>query len=183
VDPGFRALCAEAAAFKRNAFAASTKVTYRCQLNTYMRFCIYFDRVSVPADQITLCAYIAFLARTLNPNSLPGYINIVRIMHVQAGYQNPFKDNWEISMIRRGIARKLGRPPKQKLPITLEILRLIFGKLDFDREGDLSFWSACLVCFYGLLRKNTLLPISAKCGYIIKYKYLVMSFHCKKIFL
>ena len=127
-----------------------------------MRFCIYFDRVHLPADQITLCAYIAFLARTLNPSSLPGYINIVRIIHVQAGFPNPFKDNWELSMIRRGISRKLGRPPVQKLPITLEILRSMFEFLDFSLDGELSFWCACLVCFYGLLRKNTLLPVSEK---------------------
>jgi hypothetical protein len=121
-----------------------------------MRFCIYYDRVQVPADQITLCAYVAFLARSLNPSSLPGYLNVIRIMHVQAGHSNPFKDNWELSMIRRGISRKLGRPPVQKLPITVEILRAIYKLLSFDREGDLSFWSACLICFFGLLRKNTL---------------------------
>ena len=162
MDPGFQALCNEATMFKRNAFASTTKVTYKCQLNAYMRFCIYFGRVHLPADQTTLCAYIAFLARSLNPSSLPGYINIVRIIHVQAGFVNPFKDNWELSMIRRGILRKLGRPPVQKLPITQEILCSIFECLDFSRLGELSFWCACLICFFGLLRKNTLLPYSVK---------------------
>jgi hypothetical protein len=147
----------EAATFKRNALAKNTKVTYKCQLNAYFRFCIYFDRVPMPACQATLCAY---LARSLNPSSIPGYVNIVRILHVQAGYPNPLQDNWELKMIRRGIARKFGRPPVQKLPVTLEILRSLFSVLDFKQPGEISFWCACLVAFFGLLRKNTLLPVA-----------------------
>ena len=50
----------------------------------------------------------------------------------------------------------------QKLPITLIILWEIYGELDLGCPADLSFWSACLICFYGLLRKSTLLPLSAR---------------------
>ena len=64
-------------------------------------------------------------------------------------------------MIRRGVTRKLGRPPVQKMPITFEILSSLYDVLDLKRASDLAFWAAALVCFYGLLRKNTLLPFSA----------------------
>jgi hypothetical protein len=156
----FAELCVEATSYKRLAFAAATKTTYRCQLNAYLRFCIYYERVPCPADKTTLKAYIAFLARSLKSSSIPCYLNIVRIVHVSAGFTNPFLENWDVSMVRRGVMRVKGQPPVQKMPMTLPILRLISGFLDFSLPGDIAFWAACLVCFFGLLRKGTLLPRS-----------------------
>jgi hypothetical protein len=63
-------------------------------------------------------------------------------------------------MIRRGIARQLGTPPNQKLPLTVPILAMFVKFLDMSLNSDLAFWSACLVGFYGLMRKSTLLPKS-----------------------
>jgi hypothetical protein len=151
-------LCREAELLKRSALAESTKSTYRSQLRTFRRFCLYFGRPCLPADQLTLKGYIAFLARSLNPSSIPGYMNVVRILHVSSGLKNPLVDNWELDMIKRGISRRFGRPPVQKLPITLDILRKLYCLMDFSLACDLAFWSAALIAFYGLLRKNTLLP-------------------------
>jgi hypothetical protein len=39
-------------------------------------------------------------------------------------------------------------------------LKKIFSVLDLSLPDDLSFWAACLLGFYGLLRKSTLLPKS-----------------------
>jgi hypothetical protein len=181
VESGFAELCNEANAFKRIAWAESTKSTYRSQLKAYMRFCLYFDRNSCPADQDTLKCYVAFLSRSLNPNSIPGYLNIVRILHVNAGFVDPFKGNFEISMIKRGISRKLGRPPVQKLPITIEILLGIHSLLELMESGDRSFWAACLLAFYGMLRKNTFLPASVHDGSgscVIRGDIIGLSKHC-----
>ena len=104
----------EAAAYKHCALAESTKCTYRSQLNAFLRFCLFFASDPVPVSQQTLKCYVAFLARSLNPSSIPGYLNVVRILHLNAGLENPLKDNWELGMGRRGIARKLGLPPLQK---------------------------------------------------------------------
>jgi hypothetical protein len=150
-------LCKEAAAYKHSALASSTKCTYRSQLNAFLRFCLYFGCVPAPADQTTLKCYVAFLARSLNPSSIPGYLNVVRLLHLNAGLPNPLVDNWELNMIKRGVTRVLGRPPLQKLPITLKILREMYQLIDLTVPGDLVFWTACLVCFFGLLRKSSLL--------------------------
>ena len=130
-------------------------------MNSFIRFCLYFGRNPVPSDQNTLKCYVAFLARSLNPNSIPGYLNIIRIMHVSAGFPNPLQNNWEVNMVKKGVSRKLGRPPRQKLPITVHILLGILKNLDLSSNFDLAFWCACLICFYGLFRKNTLLPSCA----------------------
>jgi hypothetical protein len=118
----FQRLLKEATAFKHSAFAESTKATYRTHLNSYLRFCLYFGRVPVPADQVTLKAYVAFLARSIKSSGINSYLNIVRIMHLEAGLVNPLCDNYELNMVKRGVARQLGSPPEQKLPITIDIL-------------------------------------------------------------
>jgi hypothetical protein len=153
-------LLAEAASFKRIAWAESTKSAYRTHLNTFLRFCIFFGRKPIPADQVTLMAYVAFLARTLKPGSINCYINVVRIMHLEAGMPNPLKENFEIGLIRRGVARRLGVPPNQKLPLTASILLQMRAFLDLSLSCDMAFWAACLLGFYGLMRKSTLLPKS-----------------------
>ena len=125
----------------------------------YLRFCLYFSRTPVPAICGTVVMYTSFLARTLNPSSIGSYLNIVKLMHEEQGFSNPL-DNWELKMLKKGITRKLGKPPSQKLPITPQLLSLIHSKLDFSLPITKVFWAACLVAFYCFLRKSTLLPKS-----------------------
>ena len=124
-----------------------------------MRFCLYFKRSPVPADSNTVLAYATFLARSLSPNSIPSYMNIIKLMHLEKGYPSPLK-NWELNAVTRGIQRRLGSPPKQKLPITIDLLTKIFAQLDLHLSEHKAFWAACLIAFFAFLRKSTLLPKS-----------------------
>jgi hypothetical protein len=108
VDRGFADLQLEAAAFKRAAFADSTKASYRSHRNAYLRFCLYFGLVAVPASQMTLKTYVAFLARSIKPACINGYMNIVRIMHLEAGLENPLSENFELNLIKHCVSRQLG---------------------------------------------------------------------------
>lgn len=125
----------------------------------YLRFCLYFGRTPVPATSDTVVVYASFLARTLSSSSIGGYLNIVKLMHEEQGHSNPL-EIWECRMMRRGIQRKLGKPPNQKLPITPQLLVSIYSKLDCSLPMYKAFWAACLVAFFCFLRKSTLLPKS-----------------------
>ncbi len=103
--------------------------------------------------------YCVFLARSLKPSSLPGYLNVVRLMHAEVGLENPL-DNWGYKLLFKGIKRLKGEPPKQKLPITLQILLEIHSKLDLSSSFLKAFWCACVVAFFCFFRKSTLLPES-----------------------
>ena len=81
---------------------------------------------------------------------------------------NPLCENWEITLLKRGINRLKGKPPQQKLPITVEFLRKIRVLLDMKMPFDVAFWAALLVGFYGFLRKSTLLPS----GKLVEGKFL-----------
>ena len=143
--------------FRCAALADTTKRTYKSQLNAYLKFCFNFGFQPVPASQETLCLYTAYLARTLSANSIPCYLNVIRLLHLESGYQNPIANNWELNSMKKGISRLLGQPAKQKHPITVAILIALRRSLD-NHPIDLAFWSASLIAFLGFLRKPTLIP-------------------------
>jgi hypothetical protein len=164
-------LMSEAAALKSAAFARSTIRTYKSQTNCFLRFCVNYGLQPAPATQQTLCSYLAFLSRTLSPISVKGYMNAVRLFHIEAGFANPLENNGEVNMIQRGMTRLMGSPPKQKLPITVAIL-LDLQKSLSDSPSDVAFWAACVLAFFGFLRKSTLLPSA---GELTTNKFIARS--------
>jgi hypothetical protein len=152
----------EAKSYKSSAFALATQKTYKSQLRSYFNFCLEYECVPVPASQETLVCYMACLARRLLPTSIPNYMNVIRLLHLEAGFRNPLVDNFELSLIRRGISRQKGVPPKQKQPMSLEIMKRMFVCLDLSKSSELAFWAACCIGFFGFLRKSTLLPVNSQ---------------------
>ena len=108
MEADYLALKAETATFKLSAFSENTKRSYKSQLYSYIRFCLHYGLVAVPASPSTICDYSSFLARSLKSSSIPCYLNVIRILHVDAGYENPLERNWQLTMVKRGISRKLG---------------------------------------------------------------------------
>ena len=147
-------------------FAASTSRTYKSQLRAYLRFCLYFGYTIIPASSYTILRYIVFLANSLAPQSIPNYLNIIRIIHLQPGYKNPLEDDFlhfSYHQLLRRIKRLIGCKVKQKLPITPEILIRMYSQLDMSLPADAMFWSICLIAFYSYFRKsNLLIPSLAK---------------------
>lgn len=105
-----------------------------------------------------ICRYVAYLAQTMCFNSIRQYLNVIRILHLENGYSNPLQDDFTLKSVLRGVQRVKGVCVKRKLPITLSMLESFCSVLDFDRSQDLTFWSACLVAFFGMLRKSSLFP-------------------------
>jgi hypothetical protein len=86
-------LRAEALRVRVAAYAATMKEAYKSQLNCYLKFCFNFGFLPVPAGQETLRLYVAFLARTLSPGSISGYLNVVRLIHLEGCFVNPLAGN------------------------------------------------------------------------------------------
>ena len=160
-DPGLAVqLNREVKQYRSQLFAESTKATYKTHRNTYFRFCLYMGYPPVPVHPTHLLQYAAFLARSLKPNSVRSYLNIIGILHKEFGLPNPLLDNWPLKSLLTGIRRALGTPPNQKLPISPDILLRLHDTLDFTISCDSSFWAICLVAFFGMFRKSHLLPTS-----------------------
>lgn len=145
--------------FRCQTYAESTKKTYQTYLKAYLEFCTKFDVNVVPLSSVNLARYIAFLSRRLKFNSITNYLNIVRLLHVEAGLTSPV-DSVFIDSVLKGAKRVLGSDTNRKFPITTKILYAIFSILPLDNSKDLCFWTACLVAFFSFLRKSNLFPDS-----------------------
>lgn len=127
-------------------------------MKRYVTFCNKYGYASVPATEETLCRYVAELAKKLTPQSIKQYLNVIRIVHLECGLENPLLDNWVLRTLLRGIKRVKGIQVKRKLPITIEILLSMYGVLNLQNSRLLTFWAACLVSFFGMMRKSSLFP-------------------------
>lgn len=121
---------------------------------------MYFGYTPAPTTPQTVARYAAFLARTMTHTSILCYMNVVRIIHLEAGFPNPLHDNWYLHTVLRGIKRCRGTPPKQKLPIDPKVLMDIYHHIDLEDSMHAAFWAACLTAFFTFFRKSTLVPKS-----------------------
>lgn len=117
---GLEVLWAEAASLKPSASATTTQKTYKSQTKCYLKICNDFGLIPIPATQDTILTYMAFLARTLSSRSIPSYMNVIRILNIEAGFINPLEDNWKAKMVQKGISHTLGSPVTQKLAISID---------------------------------------------------------------
>ena len=143
--------------FRKQAYATSTKATYKSQLRAYLTFCVYYGYQPLPASTITLSRYAAFLARSLSASSIPAYLNIVRILHLEHGLEDPTTNNFHLATTLRGIRRCKGCTVSQKQPITPAMLLVIKSHLNLADPVHVTFWAVCLTGFFGLLRKANML--------------------------
>ena len=107
--------------------------------------------------QSVLAQYAAYLAKDLKPASVRQYMNIVRILHLEANLKNSLQDNWSLKSTLTGIDRVLGDPVK-RTPVTSQILMDIRHHLNMAHLYDIMFWPAAMLMFYGLLRKSNWFP-------------------------
>ena len=135
------------------SLADSTKRTYSSQLRSYLFFCQTYGYIPFPASMDTILRYVAYLYPRLSYSSIKQYISVVRVMH-----EDDFPSSKTISYMMRGIKRLKGDVSCQKLPITVDILGRIRDHCNLNDPEDAAFWGACLVMFYGMLRKSSVFP-------------------------
>ena len=85
--------------YRRSAYAESTKSTYRSQLRIYYSFCHRFHYPPLPASTLTISRYIAFISTRISTSSIPSYINIIKLLHLEAGLPDPLQCNFHISSL------------------------------------------------------------------------------------
>ena len=142
--------------YQCSSFASSTAKTYLIHISSCLEFCNRLNIKPVPVSQTDLGRYIAHLSRCLSFSSTHQYLNAVRLLHLEAGVKNPPEGNWYVTSILKGVKRVKGDVTKQKLPITLDILKGVFLSLDLKDQVDRTFRAVCLVAFYSFFRKSNL---------------------------
>ena len=143
--------------YKELCFSLNTKKAYTVHRKTYIAFCNSIGANPVPATTQLLCRYAAFLARKLKYTSIKQYFNIIRLLHSEWGLPNPCQDNFHLKATLQGIRRHLGDTVIRKCPITPDLLLEILDKLNVRTPKGASIWAACLLMFFGLLRRSNVM--------------------------
>lgn len=145
--------------YRQNSYAQSTKKSYSSHLKAYNQFCNKYNISPLPLSSTNVSRYAAYLAgiKQLKPSSVPKYLNIIRILHKEAGFPNPLEENWFLQHVIRGIKRTHGDEVRQVHPVTPQMLLQIQSKLDLTTPLHKTFWAASLAMFFGLLRKSNVL--------------------------
>lgn len=142
----------EVAWWRQLTFAESTKACYKTHRKKYLAFCKDLGLCPAPASTSTICRYVAYLGRSYAFTTIQQYINIIRIIHLDLGLDNPLHNNWILHSLLKGLKRGKGAEQSAKLPINPEDLKRIHGALNLTVAEDCVFWAAILTCFFGLLR-------------------------------
>lgn len=153
---------AEVASYRAATYSNSTKRSYSTHMKRYFDFCAQVGKPPVPASPKTIAQYAAYLARSIISSSVRQYMNIIRLLHLEAGLPNPMADNWYIRSTLTGIDRLIGKPATRRTPVHPTLLMSVCHYLDMSVIVDSMFWAASLLMFHGLLRKGNLFPDTMK---------------------
>ena len=151
--------CLKAASRKRRqqAFRPGTTRNHTQQFKLYLSFCLHFHLQDINPTADTICWYIEFLARSFqSPKSIKNYISGIRLLHKLTHVECPNLYSFEVHLHLRALPLTMNRFPKQKLPITLDLL-LKLCQLSTPL-GDIGKVLKCafLFAFFGYLRQSNI---------------------------
>jgi len=141
--------------------APCTHKSYSSAQAKFTSFCrqlwkLHLSGSPCPADEWTFCLFANHLA-----SSIKVYLSGVRAtgMHIEQGFSDPltgFSDpltGWlRLQRVLRGIKRLLGSPSSNCLPITDNLMLVIWKSLDLQLPDHCMFWAACTLVYFGFLR-------------------------------
>ena len=139
--------------------SSASRRTYSSAQRKFLRFCIQLGRVNqqgcpCPADEWTLCLFSTFLAQSLKYSSIKVYLSAVRSLHIDSGFADPLHNCLRLQRVVRGIKRVQGSSVDKRMPVTSDIMMIIFRSMDFHIFDDIMFWSACTLAYFGFLRAS-----------------------------
>ena len=136
--------------------AQSTCRTYSAGLTKFHPFCDQYNLHTHPASSLTLQYFCVHEARHISYKTIKVYLAAIRLDHIENGYQDPTRDNL-LQLVCRGIRHHQGDNQRNRLPITLNILRTLQEQLrqsSYTFQEKLMLWSAFTIAFYGFFRAS-----------------------------
>ena len=137
--------------------ASSTRSSYLSGQKKFYDFCSQLGKVHpsgspCPTDEWTLCLFATFLANTVQHSTIKVYLSAVRSLHIEQGFADPLVECLRLRRVLRGIKRTQGDTSSLRLPVTDDILMVIFHALDLSLPDHGMFWAACNLAYFGFLR-------------------------------
>ena len=152
---GRHPLAASLTFLQSQAIADSTRRSYQAGIRRYSNFSASRSWPSIPATETTIHFFAAYLAGQVSFKTVKLYMAGIRFAHTENSLPDPFLAAPLLHLLLRGIKRTLGLTSRQRLPITMTLLRQI--KEELARAPDyllLMLWSAFTLAFHGFLRSS-----------------------------
>ena len=136
------------------SLASSTRKSYATAQSQFLSFCHQLGRIHssgspCPADEWTLCLFATFLAGSLQHSSIKVYLSGVRALHIEQGFADPLHNCLRLQRVIRGTQ---GSPSSSCLPITDDLMLVIWKSLNLQLPDHCMFWAACTLGYFGFLR-------------------------------
>ena len=163
-------------------FARSSAKNIISGIRTWVYFCMYYGIPDLPAR-------IPDVINFLQLNSFSsGYSHLKHLLHCVDYYHQindlpvPVK-NFALDSTLQGLKRELAGTPNQVLPITPDILRKMYLRLNMSKNKDLALWCGFLTTFRCLFRKSNSVPEGRNfdAEKILTRKHIVLNHQTKTV--
>jgi len=137
--------------------ASSTRNSYASGQRKFLEFCCQLGKIHpsgspCSVDEWTLCLFVTFLAKTVQYSTIKVYLSAVRSLHIDQDFPDPLIDCLRLRRVLRGVKQTQGDASSQWLPITDDVLVVIFKALNVNLPDHCMFWAACCLASFGFLR-------------------------------
>ena len=143
--------------FLVQGLASSTRNSYASGQRKFLEFCRQLGKIHpsgspCPVEEWTLCLFATFLANTVQYSTIKVYLSAVRSLYIDQGFPDPLVDCLRLQRVLRGVKRTQGDASSQRLPITDNVMIIIFKALDVNMPDHCMFWATCCLAYFAFLR-------------------------------
>ena len=92
-----------------------------------------------------LCLFPTFLAKQIQHSSIKVYLSRFRAFHIEQGHADPLANCLCLQRVVHGLSAS------SRLPITDDLMLVIWWYLDVCLPAHLMFWAACSLGYFGFL--------------------------------
>jgi integrase len=147
-----------AAEFARHSRAPATETAYASDWADFSAWCDAAERISLPAEPVTIGAYLSDRSGILKVSTLNRRLAAITAMHRLGGHGLDGKHP-AIALVLAGIRRTYGTRQVAKQALLTEDLRRIVRKLRVERPGGCRDRAVLLVGFGAALRRSELIAL------------------------
>ena len=144
------------------SLALTTQRTYNSGEKRFIAFIELYKRKQVseclPANEVLLTEFVAFLAKSIKYPSFKIYLAAVRHYHIHRGFQLNLHKMLRLQLVLRGAKRSHGDQTRVRLLITVHHLKLFYLLLavpNTQNFATLMIWAAMVSAFFGFTASKT----------------------------
>lgn len=150
----------------RHALSPLTASQYHKHKVYFIRFLMLANIVSRLWDtdfvrRVALPNYCTFLCRSCSGDTIKTYMHGVRQLYLEHYVPNPLENNFAVKAIIKAQQRRHPGGAHRKLPITIDMLKILIGYSDINNPFEVACICAAIIAFFAFLRKAN---ITVKAG-------------------